>query len=118
MAPGEREREAKNWRMRRQRKYREKWRLARHFKTWEPRTHAEALSQTVLDDEPAERSVPGRELIVQRFIRATGPEIDIHFKPWIVDAVVISPAPTVVVVPVVYLRNIEFAAGGKARGEI
>src|ERR1039457_865048 len=84
----------------------------------EPRTHAEALSQTVLDDEPAERRVPGRELIVQRFIRATGPEIDIHFKPWIVDAVVISPAPTVVVVPVVYLRNIEFAAGGKARGEI
>ena len=76
------------------------------------------LLQAVLGDEPAEYGVPGRELIVQRLIGAAGREIDVRFKPGIVDTVVISAAPTVVVVPVVDLQNVEFAAGGKACGEI
>src|ERR1039458_3498949 len=78
---------------------------------------AEHLFQTVFRDESCQRVVIGPELIAQRFVRAAGPQIDIHHQPWIIDAVIVSPGPAVVGVPLVDMRDIEFAVGGKAGGE-
>src|ERR1700684_2584132 len=57
------------------------------------------LSQPVFLNEPAKRAVPYVEPIAQRFICPARREIDIHLEPRILVAVVISPAPAVVVVP-------------------
>src|SRR5208282_1889293 len=75
------------------------------------------LLQVVLGDEAAEGAIPNCEPLAQRLICSARPEIDIHSEPGIVDVVVISTAPAVVVVPGVDLRGIEFAAGGEACGK-
>ena len=84
---------------------------------WKYNGPPRALLQAVLRDEPAERAVPYTEAFAEGFISAAGREIDVHSEPGIVDIVVISAAPAVVVVPGVDLRDIEFAAGGKSSGQ-